>query len=195
LNIFNKTIIKHTWVHFLVLALLVLPFPGGANAGERETLRTWVGIDIFPSFLAADRDIVSKTGSDGKLLLVLKYIDDKETAEKMARHLKKINTIRGIPIRIELVNDASLEAFKNAKIAGIFITEKDRFPPNIIDLLDFGRKNHVIIFSPFTGDVEAGVAGGIFISDRILPYVNIKTLQLSGIRIKPFFLRIAKTYE
>lgn len=165
------------------------------DAGERQTLRTWVGLDIFPSFLAADRDIVSKTGSDGKLLLVLKYIDDKKAAEKMARHLKKINTIRGIPIRIELTEDASLEAYKDAEVAGIFITEKAPSPRSLTDLLYYGEKNQVIVFSPFIGDIEAGVSGGIFISDRILPYVNIKAIQLSGIRIKPFFLRISKTYE
>ena len=193
LGIFNKTIIKHTCIYLLALVLLISPFPGGVNAGEQETLRTWVGLDIFPSFLAADRDIASKTGSDGKLLLVLKYIDDKEAAEEMARHLKKINTIRGIPIRIELADDTSLEVYKDAQVAGIFITEK--ITRNLTDLLYYGKKYHVIVFSPFKGDIEAGVSGGIFISDRILPYVNIKAMRLSGIRIKPFFLRIAKAYE
>lgn len=57
----------------------------------------------------------------------------------------------------------------------------------------YGIKHRIIIFSPFQGDVERGASGGILISDRILPYLNLETMHLSDIRIKPFFLRIAET--
>jgi hypothetical protein len=43
--------------------------------------------------------------------------------------------------------------------------------------------------------VERGATGGIVVSDRILPYVNMETVRQSEIRIKSFFLRIAVAYE
>jgi hypothetical protein len=50
------------------------------------------------------------------------------------------------------------------------------------------------VFSPFAGDVEAGVSSGLVVSDRILPYVNVEAMRLSGVQMKPFFLRVAEQY-
>ncbi len=189
----NQIKMKHSCCYFIIIALLICFLPYKLNAQDRETQRIWAGLDLFPSMLAADQDIASKTGPDGKLLLILKYINDKGAAEEMARHLKKVNTIRGIPIRIELSNHNSLENYKDTQIAGVFIAQKLTDSPS--DIIHFGKKQHAIIFSPFKGDVEAGISGGIVIVDRILPYINITTMRLSGIRIKPFFLRVTKAYE
>jgi hypothetical protein len=176
----------------MALLVLFLPFP--LNAGDKEAQRIWAGLDLFPSILAADRGIGSKTGPDGKLLLVLKYSDDRSAVQEMASHLEKVTTIRAIPIRIELTKDPSFKSYNDEQVAGIFIAQKIS-PDFISAAIHFGQKHHVIIFSPFKGDVERGVSGGIIISDRILPYVNMETMQKSAIHLKPFFLRIAKTHE
>jgi hypothetical protein len=102
----GKYIVKKT-DRAVVLATLLSLFllSGNFYARESETQRVWAGLDIFPSLLAADLDITQKRNSDGKLVLALVYTDQKQAANEMARHLEKIKTIRGVPIRIDLSND------------------------------------------------------------------------------------------
>ena len=45
------------------------------------------------------------------------------------------------------------------------------------------------------GDVERGVLGGIKVESRVLPYVNAMAMKESKINLKPFFMKVAKTYE
>lgn len=180
-------------LYLLVTLLLLLSLPCPLPAGDKESQRVWVGLDLFPSILAADKDIASKVGPDGNLLLLLHYVENKEAVLKMAAHLRTIGTIRNIPIRIELSNTHPLESHPHNPVAGVFIAQKNN--TRLHDLILFGEEHHVIIFSPFTGDVEAGVTGGIIIDDRIRPYINRETLRNSVIRLKPFFLRIAKAYD
>ena len=82
---------------FMLLCLLTF-FQGNTYAQEWEEPRIWAGLDLFPSLVAADQDIAEKCDSDGKLLLVLMYVDEKEAAEEMALYLAKVKYIRGIPI-------------------------------------------------------------------------------------------------
>ncbi len=176
-----------------ILILFLIIRAGNLFAGQENEWRVGAGLELFPSLLAADTDIAGKSGSDGMLLLVLVCPDRKDMAEETALELRKIGNIRGIPIRVELTQDTAFKAYENIRIAGIFLlcTIGDEFE----SLVRYGRAHQTIVFSPFEGDVERGASGGILISDRILPYVNMESLRLSKIRIKPFFLRIAESYE
>jgi len=160
---------------------------------ERDKSLVWAALDVFPSLLAADKDISSKVGGDGKLLLILVYTSDREAAAKMAQHLRKIKQIRNIPVRIELHRSTSFQADMESRPAGIFITQ--RMGPDIQSIIRYGIDQHTIVFSPFEADVEQGVLGGIVVRENILPYINVKTMQSSDIQVKSFFLRIAKLYE
>ncbi|MDM8526280.1 hypothetical protein QUF80_23120 [Desulfococcaceae bacterium HSG8] len=177
----------------LITALLIilLLIPSMLFAGGREEWRVSAGLELFPSLLAADMDIAGKQGEDGKLLLLLTYVNKEKKAKEMADFLENIGKIRRIPIRVEIAT--SLEGYEKTRLAGIFLTQK--IGSGLDAVLHYGKKQRVIIFSPFEGDVEYGASGGIVVSDRILPYINKKTLRLSGIRIKPIFLRIAEEYE
>jgi hypothetical protein len=53
----------------------------------------------------------------------------------------------------------------------------------------------VLLFSPFEGDVERGVATGFRVTDKVLPMVNTTSLKLSNIQLKAFFLRVAVKHE
>ena len=179
---------------FCLLFLCLLAFfQGNLYAQEWEEPRIWAGLDLFPSLVAADQDIAEKHDSDGNLLLVLIYVDEKEAAEEMALYLAKIEHIRGIPIRMELTDDTSMKSYEDTALAGIFLTQ--RLYGELEHVIGYGMEHHTIVLSPFEGDVERGVLGGIAISDRILPYVNIEAMKSWGIRIKGFFLRIAEQYE
>ncbi len=177
----------------LLLLCLLTFFQGNLYGQQWEEPRIWAGLDLFPSLVAADQDIAEKHGPDGKLLLVLMYVDEKEAAEEMALYLAKIEHIRGILIRIELTDDTSMKSYEDTPLAGIFLTQ--RLYGELEHVIGYGMEHHTIVLSPFEGDVERGVLGGIAISDRILPYVNMKAMRSWGIRIKGFFLRIAEQYE
>lgn len=175
-----------------LLATLLLLSAAFAHAGGREESRAWAGLDLFPSVLAADAEIVDKRGPDGELSLLILYQTDRELAEEMARRLARTGTIRGIPIRVEIARDPRPLHGTDPPPAGIFLAE-----PRIGDLdavIQFGRENGRLVFSPFAGDVERGVPAGISVSDRILPLVNAEALEVFGLRLKPFFLRIAEVY-
>ncbi len=165
----------------------------GSHAGEKESRRVWAGVDLFPSLLAADLDIENKRTPEGKLLLVLLYMDDKGAAEKMAQYLGEIKKIRDIPIQVEISNDITLKNYYDCPPAGVFLTQRIR--QGLDSIIQYSKKNHILVFSPFEGDVKKGIPGGIMISDRILPYVNMKALRSSEIRMKKFFLRISEQYD
>ena len=186
----NRHCITSSVLLFLLLA--VLPLAPGQAFNDNST-RIYAGLDIFPAFLAANIDIDKKKGADNKLLLVLLYVNKKDDCLRMAKRLEKSQQIRGIPIRVELSREPTLAAFVGQPVAGIFLCQKlYRDLPKLLNAVS-GR--NVLVFSPFAGDVEAGTHGGIAVRDRILPFVNTVAIHKDGIRLKQFFLRIAKHYD
>lgn len=154
--------------------------------------RILIGIDLFPSFLASDQNIHNKIGEDKQLHIVIAYQYDQNTAIDMANRLKDLGKIRGIPIKVYISTENEIEYSKDQNIAGIFIAE------SMIPLRSIIKKSieqSFIVFSPFEGDVEKGVTGGMYITDRIVPYINVKTLLLAKINMKSFFLKVSKQYE
>ncbi|HAO21156.1 MAG TPA: hypothetical protein DCQ37_12180 [Desulfobacteraceae bacterium] len=165
---------------------------GRIYAEARDDMRLRAGLDLFPSFLAADMDISEKKGHDGCLLLLIICTDDISEAGEVAGHLRKIGKIRSIPIRVKLTNINSLKAESDQSVAGIFIAQPIHY--NLDLLIRFAADRHAILFSPFKEDVERGVMGGLIVKEKILPYINIKAIQSAGIRIKDFFIRISESY-
>ncbi len=177
----------------ILVIILVLPvMRNNIYAGRSEYQRVLLGLDMFSNFLKADLDISEKT-DHGRLILVLMYRDKKKRAEKLALYLKQVKTIKKIPVQIEVTNDIDLKKYKNKKIAGIFLTRK--LGSELKSVTEYGRKNRIIVYSPFEGDVEKGVSGGLIITHKILLYINMNTIKSSGIRIKPFILRKVKQYK
>ncbi|MBI5552542.1 MAG: hypothetical protein HY911_13630 [Desulfobacterales bacterium] len=178
----------------VVLLVFWLCLEGGsAWADEKAEIRIRAGLDLFPSLLAADMGIENKKSPDGSLLLILLYTDQQTHARQLAVHLEQVRQIRGIPLRIEVSDALSLGKFDQQVPAGIFLTQP--LADHLQAVIDYGQAKRVVVFSPFEGDVERGVMGGIHISDRLLPYLNVAALQASNVRIKSFFLRVAMRYE
>lgn len=154
--------------------------------------RVLIGINLFPSFLASDQNIHSKIGEDNHLHVVIVYQYDVKTANDMADRLNELKKIRNIPIKLNISTVLDIEYSENQNIAGIFIAES-MIP--LVSIIKKSIKNNFIVFSPFEGDVEKGVTGGIYITDKIVPYLNVQTLLLAKIKMKAFFLRVSKKYE
>ena len=177
-------------INFLII--LLSSTIAGAGAVERDELRVNAGLDYFQSILTADLDIAEKKGDDGFLTLLLIYTDNRPQAEKMTRIISSLKEIKDIPIRVEITNDLTLSSFKDKPPAGIFITQplENKLP----DVVDYAVKNSIVLFSPFKGDVEKGVLGGIHISAKVRPYINLSAMKASKVRITKIFISVSETY-
>lgn len=180
------------FVQRLSLALLLLCYAIAGHADDEER-RIAVGGRLFTAMLAANPAIAEHQSTDGKLHLLIIYQSFPRHAVQLARRLNQDTMIREIPVSVEVVEIDEISAERLQQVAGVFIAERITRPlPRLIELC---RDQQIILFSPFTGDVERGVTGGLSISDRILPYVNLRAMESAGLELKPFFLRIADHYE
>lgn len=178
----------------LLIFLVAMIFSGeGAYSVERDELRVNAGLDLFPSLLTADLDIAKKRGGDGTITLLLLYTDNRSQAISMARKLGELKAIRDIPVRVEVSNDLTMSTYAVNPPAGIFLTQP--LDEKLSGIIRFAVNKGIILFSPFQGDVEKGVLGGLHISDRVLPYINKSTMKSAGINIKQFFIRVSVIYE
>ena len=175
------------------MVLVASPWLGAVAADEQDARRVAVGVNLFPAVLAADKDIGDKRSSKGLLVLLLVHRDDPALVERLAAVLRDKGAIRGIPLSVRIVEVGALLDHPRDGVAGVFVAQ--RLGADMDAVLDYCRRHHVLSFSPFEGDVERGVAAGIAVSDRVLPYVNVAAMDAAGLRIKPFFLRIAERYD
>jgi len=158
--------------------------------------RITAGARIFRALLAADVHIDEKTSRSGELRLCLLYVDDKSNAEKAAATLANRNDsrIRNNAVRLEILSYPECVSGSGPRFAGVFLTQN--LPPEKLQsLIAFANKQHLVIFSPFEGDVERGVQSGIAIEARVRPYINPTALQAAGVQLKSFFKKVAKAYE
>ncbi|HEY9051036.1 MAG TPA: hypothetical protein VIQ03_05790 [Gammaproteobacteria bacterium] len=152
-----------------------------------------VGLKLFPAVIAADYLVTEKKDKDGQLLLFILHEDNTKQANNLANSLRQIQKIKNIPIKVEAHTFNDFIEQKLPPLAAAFIAEPAN---NQIDkIISQGISSSTLLFSPFKGDVEKGIHSGLIVSDRILPHVNINTLNQSGIKLKPFFLRASKQYE
>lgn len=177
-------------VIILLLALLMAPV---VSADSPEEIRLAVASRLFPSLLAADMQIEQKLGADNRLLILVVYLDQSDAAEIAAAEIADVDTIRKMKIDVRVVSMASLASHRYQRLAGLFIAGK--LDDALQEVVSFARERRVITFSPYPGDVEMGVAGGIQVKDRILPYINLKALREANVTLRPFYLKVAETYE
>lgn len=177
------------WVLLLAAALLCLT-PAVADQTER---RLRIGLKVFAAVVAADQDLAAKHTEDGRLRLLLVYLDDRARAVELVTRLQQVGAIRDRPIQARAVALDDLPASTDEPLAGIFLVQwlNHRLP----EAVTFARQRGTILFSPFKGDIENGVMSGLSVRDRILPYVNPGALQAAGIELKPFFLEVARRHE
>ncbi len=175
----------------MLLLCLVTASLAAQNLDSHSTRRLYAGLDLFPSFLAADQQITAKKDADGNLVIYIVHHNDRRTAQKVAARLRDIKKIKGTPLKVVIVRD-DYDEFHSQQPAGIFIAQPHL--PHLAAVVNYGKAKSIITFSPFVGDVTLGVTGSIAVTARILPQVNLTTLTDSKLDLKPFFLRIATHY-
>ena len=164
----------------------------GGPSDNRETWRVWAGIEIFPSYIAADQSLKGKVGDDGKIHLLIIYRRDKNRALEMADTLNRLEKIKNYPVSAEVLMEKDFTENVYNHVAGAYISER------ISDLPAFlvkASKSRILLFSPFEEDVEKGVPAGLYITDRITPYLNLTAMKRFNIDLKSFFVRISEIYD
>jgi hypothetical protein len=177
----------------LVACVLTLSMAGAnVQADSYDERRVRAGARVFRAMLAADTAIEQRRGADGRLHVLL-YAADTELADEIGALIapKAKGAVRGLPLTVQ--SSAQLPAEGSEVPAGMFLAsipsdaELDR-------LVRWSIANKVLVYSPFEGHVERGVAGGISIEAKVQPYVNASTLKAAGVELKPLFLTVAKVH-
>lgn len=182
---------------FAVAFLVAIVYAAQPSVSDDFTeRRITAGARIFRALLAADVDIIQKSGGNGELRLGLLYIDHTGNAEMAAAALghRGDSRIRKMKIRIKILSFAECIADHNGPLAGVFLTQR-LSAEKLQTLTTFANERRIVVFSPFEGDVERGVQSGIAIEARVRPYLNTKALHAAQVRLKSFFLKVAKAYE
>lgn len=190
---------SHILFILLISWLCLLP-AANAQFSEFDTSRVRTGLKVFRSMLMADRDITAKSTNDNEINIVFIYNSNMEQAESLAHSFVRMGKhetqgkIKGSLIKVHILKELDTITKLSLDPAGIFVLEP--IPDEIINsIINYGKSHHVITFSPYQGDVEKGVLGGLEIETRVRPLLNAHTLQDSELRIKSFFLKAAKVYE
>ncbi|MBI2060585.1 MAG: hypothetical protein HYT87_12520 [Nitrospirae bacterium] len=168
-----------------------------AAAGSDET-RIRAGLRLFRALVAADVGLEHKVADDGRLLIVFFYQREKSRARELADGLNVGGpsggeAIRGLPVLAEIHSDSAFNAYEGRAPVGIFIAEA-LDPARLRSVIQYGIRNGLIVYSPFEGDVESGVLGGVSVEAQVRPYINTRTLEASRISLKPFFMKVTKAY-
>ncbi|MCW9015015.1 MAG: YfiR family protein [Gammaproteobacteria bacterium] len=175
----------------LLLLLCLITISIGAD--EKKSRRIMVGIKLFPAVIAADYQLAEKIDGQGYLSLLILHQDKPMLAEDLADRLTHIKKIRDLPVKVEV---STFDDFINGKTSASIAVFLAQSPDNKINkILDRATSSSVLLFSPFKGDVEKGIHSGFVVSDRILPHVNLKTIEQSRIKLKAFFLRVSRHYD
>jgi hypothetical protein len=163
---------------------------------DERRLRT--GARLLRSLLAADLGLEQKAATRGERITVWVYGGDERLQRELAlliapRHVQA-SAIRGLPVEVRGVSGMPQMAH-DITAAPAPISVFLASAPAAADvqlLIDWSRTHGVILFSPFEGHVEVGVASGLAIGAKVQPYLNSAALREAGIQLKPFFLRVAK---
>ena len=183
----------------LLLALLVTAasvFGSTALADSADDRRVRAGARLFRSLLTAQLALEGKAASDGALHVVVFGADTglaPEISDLIATSGEAGKAgIRDLRVSIEQVGSLAQLA-RITQPAGVFIATAQA-PGDLEKLIRWSTDAHVVLYSPFEGDVEHGVAAGLAVEAKVQPYLNTGALQAAGVEIKPFYLKVAKTF-
>lgn len=182
---------------FLLLVIFIVIFidSHALVADTYSERRIGVGLNLFSALLVADRQAEAKVNADGQLPIYVLYVDDHRSAREYATTLQAdLPRIRTRQTRITSISLADFLAGTSDRPLGIFISQR-LTDEELNKLTHTAIKRSVILFSPFEGDVEKGVMAGLSIQATVRPLVNLPVLEATGADIKPFYLKVAKTYE
>ncbi|MCP5157808.1 MAG: hypothetical protein H6974_04080 [Gammaproteobacteria bacterium] len=186
------------WPLLLGILLGLLSASYGA-LGDPQEQRVQIGLRLFRTLLAADRDLEKKVNAAGQLELALLYRDDRKRAEEFATALQtsghggQQGKVKNYPLQFILTDDKHLKELRQTPAAIYLIQPLS--DAALETVIRYGVDHQRIVFSPFAGHVEKGILAGLVIEVRVMPYINRTTLQQSGIQLNQLLLKVAKIHD
>jgi hypothetical protein len=180
-------------VALLLACVLTLSMAvANVHADSYDERRVRAGARLFRSMLAADTGIEGRKDADGSLHVLL-YASDPALAGEIGALIAPPSkaAVRGMPLTVR--SSSQLPAEGSEVPAGLFLASIPS-DAELERLVRWGIEHRVIVYSPFEGHVERGIAGGISIEAKVQPYVNLGTLKASGVELKPLFMKVAKVH-
>lgn len=176
----------------IVLILSTLSFSFANEATDR---RVQISLPLFPRIVAVDKKFQEKLTQDNKARLVFVYDRDKSKADDLA---KAVGTASNniVNVKVDTVPVSLVEQLKTNSLTptAIFVAEP-LGEADFKELVLYSINKGIIVFSPYSGDVERGATVGLSITSRVFPYFNNNTLEASGVEINPILLEMSKRYE
>ncbi|NEX18938.1 hypothetical protein G3480_01165 [Thiorhodococcus mannitoliphagus] len=176
----------------LLLGTGLLAQTDSSGFWREDEQRLSVGAKLFPAFLGALEDLEQYRMKDGSLRVLVLFTGMRAPAMEVAARLAELDRIRGIPLKVQVMREDEMSRDAGPRPAAIFVAS---FEVDLKALRSWSERHRSLVFSPFSGAVEAGAIAGIYVADRILPYVNARQAARAHVRFKPFFLQVARRYE
>ncbi|MBW9268381.1 MAG: hypothetical protein K1566_01950 [Candidatus Thiodiazotropha sp. (ex. Lucinisca nassula)] len=182
---------RSLWRGVVLLILLLSRTCFADVLWPEDKQRLNVAINILPACLMADLTLSDKLSSSGKLRILVLHENQQKVALSVSAGLLALKSIANFPLDVEIISTSDRQKLNPSPIAALFVAT-----PGINSeiLNNWVEYKQTTVFSPFSGDVERGAVAGIYVTDRILPYINLAQAKKAGVVYKPFFLRIAKQY-
>jgi hypothetical protein len=156
--------------------------------------RASVGLNLFRTFVGADQHLDERRDAQGNLIIYLLYVGDDRAALGYQLQLQQtMAAVHDIPVQTEVVSLLRMQEALPLP-AAVFVAEKLSHDERQW-LVNYSIRYRLAVFSPFEGDVEQGILGGLAVEASVRPLVNIKTLKASKVALKPFYLSVARQYE
>ena len=176
----------------LAAALLVVPLAvQSLLAQDALSPRLQIGASILPAIIAANKRLASADQQLPPVYIV--YLNNSHLANQLADGLRQNDAVRQRELEITSLSLAELLERNPIQASALFVSEP--MGEELEQLIEFSRQQKLLLFSPYKGDVERGVATGLRVTDKVLPMVNMDSLKQSNIFLKAFFLRIAVKHE
>lgn len=178
-----------------LLAVLLCSLPYASLVADTfSDRRALVSFKLFRTLIGADQDLAQKKDNDGHLNIYLLYTDNEQAAKDFAIPLaESLPSVRDIPIKLDLLPLQTINSLDKTPMA-IFVSQP-LSDAQAAALVAYSIKQHIIVFSPFEGDVERGILAGLSVEATVKPLLNRHTLEASELQIKSFYLKVAKLYE
>jgi len=179
----------------LVLTVASYALSSIVYASETTERRIKISLPLFPRIVAVDNEFRKKLTDDNKARLVFIYDRNKARASELAKEVRKSNR-NIVNIEVDSLSISLKEQLSDsAKTPTAIFVSEPLGGEDFNKLVLYGISKGVIIFSPYSGDVERGATVGLSITSRVFPYFNNKTLDASGVEINPILLNMSKRYE
>ncbi len=186
---------QYTIKPFMAVILIILSMMSVSFANEATDRRVQISLPLFPKIVAVDKKFQEKLTADNKARLVFVYDRDKSKANEIAKAVGSTNK-NIVNVRVDTVSVALVEQLKvnSPTPTAIFVAEP-LGEADFRELVLYSINKGIIVFSPYSGDVERGATVGLSITSRVFPYFNNNTLEASGVEINPILLDMSKRYE